>query len=238
MDQVAKIEVFENGEIQLRTIVVDGVPWFLAADACRALDIKEPKDAVARLDEDERGRFKTPTPGGDQEMSYVTEAGLYSLILGSRKPEARAFKRWVTHEVLPALRKTGKYEVARPDWSIPQTYADALLLAAQQAKALEAAAPKVAFYDTVVADDGWFTLQKAAGEMNIKGLGRNNLFKFLRDSEIFTPSNVPYRRHQEAGYFRLQPVQTPIGVRMQPMVSQRGIDFILRTWNKAQAVTA
>jgi len=86
-----------------------GAPWFIAKDICRALGISQYQAAVARLDDDERGTTITGTPGGDQEMATVSESGLYALILKSRKPEAKAFRRWVTGEVLPTIRRTGGY---------------------------------------------------------------------------------------------------------------------------------
>lgn len=108
------ITVFNNPEFgQIRTVEVEGEPWFVAADVCRALEISDTHKAVDRLDDDEKGRSLIPTPGGAQQMAIVNEPGLYSLVLGSRKPEAKAFKRWVTHEVLPALRKTGKYSTSK-----------------------------------------------------------------------------------------------------------------------------
>ena len=88
-----------------------GEPWFVAADVCAVLQLPETHKAVARLDEDEKDRNSIPTHGGSQSMTVVSEAGLYNLVLGSRKPEAKRFKRWVTHEVLPAIRKTGSYVV-------------------------------------------------------------------------------------------------------------------------------
>ena len=81
----------------------------LPADVCKALGLGDTSKAVSRLDDDEKGRCSIPTPGGEQEMSVVSEPGLYSLVLGSRKPEAKAFKRWVTHDVIPAIRKHGMY---------------------------------------------------------------------------------------------------------------------------------
>lgn len=103
-----EITVFENDNFgKLRTFLESGEPWFVASDVCKALDID--RTAVRRLDKDEKGVRSIHTPGGDQEMTTVSESGLYSLILGSRKPEAHRFKRWVTHEVLPTIRKTGAY---------------------------------------------------------------------------------------------------------------------------------
>lgn len=108
------IKIFESKEFgQVRSVLRDGEPWFVAADVCSALEISNNRDAMARLDADEKDVALTDTPGGQQEMSIVNEPGLYSLVLGSRKPEAKAFKRWITHEVIPSIRKTGQYQ-AKP----------------------------------------------------------------------------------------------------------------------------
>ena len=121
----------------VRTVMVDGRPWFVAADVCAVLDLGNPRSSLALLDEDERGVYRVDTPGGPQVVTIINEPGLYSLILRSRKPEAKAFKRWIVHEVLPAIRQTGSY--GAPRWVLPETFAEALELAAQQTRALEAA---------------------------------------------------------------------------------------------------
>lgn len=97
---------------EVRTILVNGEPWWVAADVCTVLEIANVTRALASLDEDEKGLHSVKTPGGDQALNIVTEPGLYSLILRSRKPQAKAFKRWITHEVIPSIRKTGRYEVS------------------------------------------------------------------------------------------------------------------------------
>ena len=98
-----ELRVFENAQFgQVRTVMKDGQPWFVAADVCRALEILNHKDAIKRLDEDERlGVDLTDPHGRIQNTNCVNEPGLYTLVLGSRKPEAKAFKRWITHEVIP-----------------------------------------------------------------------------------------------------------------------------------------
>lgn len=107
-----QIQVFENTEFgKVRTVVIDNEPWFVAVDVCKALELSNPTVAVSRLDEDEWSKFNLGRQG---EGTIVNEAGLYSLILGSRKPEAKAFKRWITHDVIPTIRKTGGY-VANDD---------------------------------------------------------------------------------------------------------------------------
>lgn len=101
--KVFSSEIFGDVRIILR----DNEPWFVAADVCRALEID--KTQTRRLDDDEKGMYSIQTLGGNQEMSIVSESGLYSLVLGSRKPEAKEFKRWITHEVIPSIRKNGGY---------------------------------------------------------------------------------------------------------------------------------
>ena len=102
----------ENSNVCIRAQVINGEPWFVAKDVCQALGVKNPRDAVSYLDEDEKGVVLTDTLGGTQRMNAVNESGLYALIMQSRKPEAKPFRKWVTKEVLPSLRKTGVYATA------------------------------------------------------------------------------------------------------------------------------
>ena len=143
-----KIEVFQNEQFgAVRITLIDGEPWFAASDVCKALEIKNAPQALSRLEEDER--FTTiisndSAASGKSKLSFVNEAGLYSLILSSRKPEAKAFKRWVTHEVIPAIRKTGGYlsepllQRIQNDPAVIFEFADALLAERRRATALEA----------------------------------------------------------------------------------------------------
>jgi prophage antirepressor-like protein len=108
---------FEGHRVRV-LINQNGDPWFAAADVCAVLQLDNHHQALTRLDDDEKSSELIPTPGGLQSLATVNEPGLYSLIFGSRKPEARAFKRWVTHEVLPTIRKTGSYS-ATPTPSLP-----------------------------------------------------------------------------------------------------------------------
>ncbi|MFC5996926.1 Bro-N domain-containing protein [Pseudonocardia hispaniensis] len=127
---------FHYGAHEVRTVEIDGEPWFVAADVCTILDIGRVHDAVRGLDDDEKGADTIRTPGGDQQVTIVNEPGLYSLILRSRKPEAKAFKRWITHEVLPAIRRTGSYSVA------PTSQLDILRAAIDQIEAAQLAAQR------------------------------------------------------------------------------------------------
>ncbi|WP_255320388.1 BRO-N domain-containing protein, partial [Brevibacillus borstelensis] len=104
--------VFSFQEKQVRVVVKDGEPWFVARDVCAILEIGNTSQALVRLDDDEKGVISTDTPGGVQEMAAVNESGLYELVLGSKKQEAKEFKRWIKREVLPSIRKTGAYAVS------------------------------------------------------------------------------------------------------------------------------
>lgn len=133
-----ELKIFEKEEFgPVRVVMKDGEPWFVAKDVCDCLELGNPRTSIALLDDDEKGVHTVDTPGGSQEMSVISEAGLYSLILRSRKPEAKEFKRWVTHEVLPSIRKTGQYGgYTLP--RVPQSFPDALRMIAdiEEEKAL------------------------------------------------------------------------------------------------------
>lgn len=106
------ISVFNFKSTEVRTVTINKSVWFVASDIAKALSYPVAKDLTRILDDDETGRHNVPTPSGDQDMTIINESGLYHAVLKSRKPEAKPFRKWVTSEVLPAIRKTGKYEVA------------------------------------------------------------------------------------------------------------------------------
>lgn len=110
---MSEIELYDYFGRGVRIVMRDGDPWFVASDVCAALGVARPQDSVRHLDEDEKGRCPLDTPSGEQEVLIVSEAGLYSLILRSRRPEAKKFKRWVTHDLLPTVRQTGRYQIER-----------------------------------------------------------------------------------------------------------------------------
>lgn len=120
MNELQKFNSEEFGEI--RTVTINNEPWFVASDICKALDLSNTTKAMYRLDDDEKSNFKLGLPGGD--TNCVNEHGLYNLILASRKKEAKQFKRWITHEVIPSIRRTGSY-------SAPKTTAGQIQLLAQ-----------------------------------------------------------------------------------------------------------
>ena len=104
-----ELQIFSYNGNEVRTIQKDGEPWWVLKDVCGILGISKYRDTASRLDEDERGSVRVDTPGGEQEMTVVNESGLYNVILRSDKPEAKPFRKWVTSEVLPSIRKHGAY---------------------------------------------------------------------------------------------------------------------------------
>lgn len=106
------LQIFENDVFgKIRTVQQENEILFVATDICKALDLQNVSKSVQRLDDDEKGIISSYTLGGNQNLLAVNEFGLYNLVLASRKPEAKAFKRWITHEVIPAIRKNGSYSV-------------------------------------------------------------------------------------------------------------------------------
>lgn len=131
---MSNLTTFNFNDNQVRTVLIDDVPWFVASDVCAALTIASHRDAISSLDEEDRDAVGiTDAIGRTQETAVVNESGLYNLIFRSRKPEAKAFKKWVTSEVLPSIRKTGSYDIN----SRPLTQAEIILASAQQLVAHE-----------------------------------------------------------------------------------------------------
>lgn len=120
------LDVFTHDSVGVRAPIYDGEPWFVAADVARLLEYRMASDMTRRLDDDEKGTRSVRTPGGHQDMTVISESGFYAAILGSQSEKAKAVKRWLTHEVLPALRKTGTYSTA-PALTGPALMAAALI---------------------------------------------------------------------------------------------------------------
>lgn len=216
-----ELQTFSFGDLPVRTITIGGEPWFVAADVCAVLGIGRPQDSTRYLDDDEKGRCLLDTPSGEQHVLTVNEPGLYSLILRSRKPEAKAFKRWVTHEVLPALRRSGRYEVARLGDPLDeielanQRVVQAVAIArAERDRAdraeteLAEAAPKAHTLDTLMTANGDYDVAHAAQILSrdpVIALGRNRLFAALAEHGWIRRDQVTgrwraYQRAVDAGW--------------------------------------
>ena len=123
-----ELQIFNSEEFgEIRTITKDDEPWFVASDICRSLDLSNPTMAMQRIDDDEKSKFNLGLSGG--ETNCVNEYGLYSLVLASRKREAKDFKRWITHEVLPSIRKNGGYIAGQETLSDEELLSKALMVA-------------------------------------------------------------------------------------------------------------
>lgn len=206
-------QVFESSEFgTIRAMRgEDGEPWFVAKDVCNALKLSNVTVALQRLDDDERAKFNLGRQG---DTNVVNEAGLYTLILGSKKKEAHAFKRWVTHEVLPALRRDGAYVASSGDEDDATLMARAFLAAKRAIDRKDALIaemkPKALFADSVAASDGTCLIGELAKMMTQAGfvIGQNRLFALLRDDGFLGKSgsnrNVPLQRYVEMGLFKIK----------------------------------
>lgn len=186
-----EISIFRREGVDIRVVTIEGEPWFIAMDALAMLDVN--RSSLALLDDDERGVHTVDTLGGQQSLTVISESGLYSLILRSRKAEAKAFKKWITREVIPSIRKTGAYVNETPE----QLFARALvqantMLTAKDATILELA-PKAEAYDRLAGSPTLIKIEVAARKA---GVGRTTAFKLLRDNGIFSVySNTPKALH-------------------------------------------
>jgi len=193
------LNIFRHEGADVRVIVIDGDPWFVASDVARILGYRMASDFTRRLDDDEKGTHSARTPGGTQDVTIISESGLYVAVIGSQAEGARAFKRWVTHDVIPAIRRTGAY-MAAPAPALPQSYAEALrelLASVERNEVLEARvaedAPKVEAYDQLMDSDGYYSMESAA---KMCGLGRNTFYRRLREAGVIQPgSTLPYQTH-------------------------------------------
>ena len=238
-----QMQIFNNEQFgEVRTVLQNGEPWFVAADVCRALDIAP--TATRRLDDDEKGLRSTQTLGGMQEIVIINEPGLYSLVLGSRKPEAKAFRRWITHEVIPAIRKTGGYIAGEENMTDDELVAKALLITAEKLKQREARIaalsaqieedrPYTHFGKSISASDAAILLgdfAKVAANSGIN-IGRNRLFKWLRDNKYLMPDNKPYQRYVDQGVFAVKESKVFTGfeetIRTTTLVTGKGQKYLM-----------
>lgn len=210
MDEIQVFESKEFGSIRVKRSA-GGEPVFVAKDVLSVLELD--RTALRKLDDDERGVDVIHTLGGVQQASTVTEPGFYKLVMRSRKPEAKAFQRWVTHEVLPAIRRDGGYMVAR-DETPEQTMARAVLLAQQtidrQKSRIAELEPKALFADAVAASDGTCLVGELAKMLRQNGVevGQNRLFAMLREDgylgNVGQNRNVPTQKAMDLGLFRIK----------------------------------
>ena len=236
------LQVFSNEQLgDLRIVNIDGNSWFLAADVCKILEHSNVTVALDRVDDDDKAKLNLGLRGG--ESNVVNESGLYALILGSRKPEARLFKRWVTKEVLPVIRETGGY-VANEQMFVDSYFPEAdealkLLLATslttvkKQQSQLEAQKSLVDFANHVADTADLLTVSQMAKIANSEkiNIGRNKLFDWMRERGYLRYNNEPYQEFIDRGYFKVREVckSTTYGPQfyIQTFVTGRGQMFLI-----------
>lgn len=212
-----ELEIFKNEEFgEIRTVTIDGEPWFIGKDVAMALGYAEPRSAISKkVDAEDKGVAEMETPSGKQKMTTVNESGLYSLIMSSKLESAKRFKHWVTSEVLPSIRKHGAYmtnevierTLTDPDYLIQLATAlkEERLARKLAEKKIEQQKPLVDFANQVSDTTDLIdmkTMAKLLKDNNID-IGRNRLFEFLRIKKILMKDNQPYQQYVDAGYFKV-----------------------------------
>lgn len=217
------LQIFKNPEFgEIRTIEKNGEPWFVGKDVAAALGYEKPTDAVRKhVDVEDRGISKMETPSGAQETTIINESGLYSLVLSSKLPTAKKFKRWITSEVIPSIRKHGAYMT--PD-KLEEVLLkpDTLIQLAQNLKAeqekrmalevkMEEQKPKVLFAESVEAAKTSILIGELAKLLKQNGIniGQNRLFEWLRNNGYLirrqgSDYNMPTQRAMEMGLFEIK----------------------------------
>ncbi|NLN03860.1 MAG: phage antirepressor Ant [Clostridiaceae bacterium] len=244
---MSKLQTFKNIQFgEIRVIEKNRQPWFVAADICKALDLSNPSISIDRLDADEKAKLNLGLTGG--ETNCVNEYGLYSLVLGSRKPEAKAFKRWITHEVLPSIRKHGGYIANQESLTPEQLMAKALMVAQkiidEKDKLLQEQKPKVLFAEALETSNNSILVGELAKILKQNGLeiGQNRLFQWLRDNNYLIrrgeARNMPTQYSMELGLFeiKVRTINNPDGSIREtktPKVTAKGqIYFVNKLMNE------
>ncbi|ALH46412.1 phage antirepressor [Paenibacillus larvae] len=240
-----QLQVFNFTGKDVRVIMKDGHPWWVAKDVCDVLEIRNSRDALGRLDDDEKGVVLTDTLGGAQQLQVVNESGLYSLFLSSRKPESKKFKRWVTHEVLPAIRQTGTYSLsAAPSYMIddPIKRAEQWIREYKEKQEAQTKAlmleqrvaeyePKITYLDRILQSKGTVTITQIAKDYEMSGQALNQI---LHEERVQYKQNgqwLLYRKHHDKGYTKSETIDIrrrngDLYVTMNTRWTQKGRLFI------------
>lgn len=249
---MSNLQIFKNEDFgEVRVVELNKEPWFVATDICKALDIKNVTQAINRLDEDERSMFNIGRQG---ETNIVNEYGLYNLILSSRKPEAKKFKRWITHEVIPSIRKHGAYMTPEKIEEVlmnPDTIIQlATALKEEQQRRLQAERqieeqkPKVLFAEAWEVSEHSILvgeMAKLLARNGLENMGQNRLFKWLRTNGYLHKSgqqyNLPTQKSIELGIIEVKTrtIANPDGsvrVTKTPKVTVKGQIYFLEKFKE------
>ena len=247
MEQIIKI--FENEKFgRIRTITKDGEPWFVIADVCRALEIRNSRMVAGRLDRDELMSVKLTSGGQRREMTVINESGLYAVIIRSDKPQAQSFRKWLTSEVIPTIRRTGGY-VSNEEMFIEnylpfldEPYRDLFRLQMTAIEKLNERIrhdkPLVEFANQVAGTDDLIDMNamaKLAADEHFK-IGRTRLFRWLKYMGVLMANNLPYQQFIERGYFAVKESVFEVdGMKktyQQTLVTGKGQRFVINLLKK------
>ena len=210
-----ELQVFKNQEFgSVRSLVINNEPWFVGKDVAESLGYTATEKAIrTHIDGDDKGVTEMDTPGGKQKVVIINESGLYSLVLSSKLPSAKKFKRWVTSEVLPTLRKTGQYQVKELSGSelMARALIEAQNVLAAKDKVIEEMKPKVVFADAVATSHTSILVGELAKILKQNGIemGQKRLFAWLREKGYLikrqgTDYNMPTQKAMDLGLFEIK----------------------------------
>ena len=208
-----ELQIFQNPEFgEIRTIECDGEPWFVGKDVAAALGYSNPRKALAdHVDDEDKGVTKRDTLGGTQEMTIINESGLYSLVLSSKLPTAKAFKRWITSEVIPSIRKTGGYQIPQGKELLALAVLEAQKTIEAQATQIEEMRPHALLGRAVTTADTSILIGDFAKILRQNGvlMGAKRLFVWMRENGYLikrkgTDWNLPTQRSMEMGLFEIK----------------------------------
>lgn len=208
-----KVKIFNSEEFgDVRTVTINGDPWFVGKDVAAALGFTNPRDAISThvFDED-KGVESIDTLGGKQKMTVINESGLYALVFGSRLKSAQRFKHWVTSEVLPAIRKTGSYQAPQGKELLALAVLEAQKTIEEQSKAIERMKPKEIFADAVSTSQTSILIGDLAKLLRQNGvdIGQKRLFEYLRNHGYLIKRkgsdwNMPTQKSMNMGLFEIK----------------------------------
>ena len=224
-DNMNEVMTFSNNEFgKVREITIDGEPWFVGKDVASCLGYTNSRKTIAdHVDDEDKGVTKCDTLGGSQEVTVINESGMYALIFGSKLDSAKRFKRWVTHDVLPSIRKTGLYSVSTE--TMMEKINNLENMVAELAKSLSA--PR----ESVQASQVAYMLQSKGID-----IGRNNFIKFLRDNGYMIKNenriNVATKRSLDEGLMELKEKEVMVRgnnfMNIQTFITPKGQDYFLK----------
>ena len=219
-----ELQIFQNNVFgQVRVVEQDGEPWFVATDICKCLEIGDTSKATKRLDDDEKGATLIPTLGGKQKLNTVNEYGLYNLVLSSRKPEAKEFKRWITHEVIPTIRKHGAYmtedvikqAILTPDFLIglaqelkaeQEKNKELTALTAYQEQQIAEFKPVKDYVDRILSTKSTMTITQIAADYDLSAVKLNKILHEAGLQRKVGNQWILYKQHMTKGYTKSETI--------------------------------